>query len=114
MTSSSEREADGRVTLKTAFTVLSDPLRRRILTQISESPAGRAEFALEEVVGPREDQERIQAALHHLHLPELEQHGFVDWDRETGTFTRGPNYDEIQPVVSLLETNREDLPGTWV
>lgn len=112
MTSSPERDADGRTTLRTTFEVLSNPLRRRVLTRINE-PGDRAEVTLEAFAEPSEDRARIRSTLHHLHLPKLEQHGFVDWDRETGTITRGPNYDEIQPVVSLLETNREELPGAW-
>jgi len=37
----------------------------------------------------------------------------VEWDRETGTISRGPRFDEIEPVLELIENHPEELPPDW-
>ena len=47
------------------------------------------------------------------HLPELEKAGFIEWDRETGTISKGPRFDEIEPVLELIENHPDELPPDW-
>jgi len=51
--------------------------------------------------------------LVHTHLPKLEAAGLIDWDRETGEVTRGPNYEEIEPLLELIEDHADELPPDW-
>jgi hypothetical protein len=51
--------------------------------------------------------------LYHTHLPKLESHGVVEWDREAETVTRGPQFDDVAPTVRLLATNAGTLPGSF-
>lgn len=52
--------------------------------------------------------------LRHLHLPVLEERGFVRWDRENHRVTRGPRFEELEPFLELLRELQDDLPGRWV
>jgi hypothetical protein len=51
--------------------------------------------------------------LYHTHLPKLESHGVVEWDRENDIVTRGPAFDDVAPSVRLLATNAGALPGSF-
>ncbi|WP_435158454.1 DUF7344 domain-containing protein [Haladaptatus sp. DFWS20] len=48
-------------------------------------------------------------AMWHIHLPKLADHGFIDWDRETQRVTKGPKFDEIEPLLTVLSENQDVL-----
>lgn len=88
--------------------------RRRILLLLSEhDPRDVAEFAIDRLATDGEDVERVTTDLYHAHLPKLAAAGYVDWDRERGTIRRGPNFDDIAPLVRLVYDNRDELPYGW-
>ena len=49
------------------------------------------------------DLQRAELQLYHTDLPKLEQAGFIEWQPGSERITRGPRFDEIQPLVRLLE-----------
>lgn len=51
--------------------------------------------------------------LYHVHLPKLEAEGVIEWDRESGTVSRGPQFSAVEPTVRLLAANEHDLPGPF-
>lgn len=53
-------------------------------------------------------------SMRHVHLPKLEAHGFIDANPERHTVDKGPRFEEIRPLVELLDANRERLPPDWV
>lgn len=55
-----------------------------------------------------------RAAMEHTHLPKLEGRGFIHWDRENGFVTHGPQFGEIEPLLTVLYGNRHDLPEEWL
>lgn len=62
---------------------------------------------------PSADQslERLDMELSHVHLPKLEDSGLIEWDSEAGTVSRGPAFEEVEPVLRLLAANADRLPG---
>lgn len=52
--------------------------------------------------------------LRHFHLPELESKGFIEYDRENHRVTKGPVFDEIQPLVQLIDKHVDELPDDWL
>jgi hypothetical protein len=60
-----------------------------------------------------DDSETVKMKLIHTHLPKLADAGYIEWDRETGTISKGPNFDEIEPLLELLETHADELPADW-
>ena len=59
--------------------------------------------------GARGPPDSTAAELYHVHLPRLDDQGFVDYDRESDVVTRGERYDEIRPMLELLDANAERL-----
>ena len=102
-----------RTTLDELFEVLSKPPRRRILSALADTDSREeAEFVPEEFTsdGRRED---VLMKLHHIHLPKLDEPGFIEWSPDSKTVERGPRFDEIAPVVELLIDHRHQLPSSW-
>lgn len=48
--------------------------------------------------------------LRHHHLPKLESHGVIEWNRQTDTVTRGRAFEEIEPLLRLILNNPHKLP----
>jgi len=48
--------------------------------------------------------------MHHVHLPRLAAENFVDWDRDTGEITKGSAFEELVPLLELLD-GAESLPN---
>lgn len=61
-----------------------------------------------------EGADKASVRLHHEHLPKLDAHGFIEWDRDENEVQKGPTFDEIRPLLVLLEENREALPDDWM
>ena len=57
--------------------------------------------------------DETKAALVHNHLPKLEAAGYIEWDKESGTIEKGPEFDEIEPLLELIEQHSDELPHDW-
>ena len=94
---------------------LADVHRRRVLIYLAEAGQTPAVVQVpEDIVDTASDFERRQMELYHSHLPKLEEHGYIRWERETQTVRRGPEFDEIKPLLRLLRAHEEALPGTLI
>jgi len=40
--------------------------------------------------------------------------GLIDWDRQSGELSKGPNWNEIAPLLQLIADNRDELPDEWL
>jgi hypothetical protein len=63
--------------------------------------------------GPGDEDDVEEELLHH-HLPKLVEAGYIEWDRETGEISKGPRYDEIEPLLALIEDHADELPPGWL
>ncbi len=90
---------------------LADVRRRTLLVDLSEHNPQTVTPA----VGDTEDAafDRF-VAMRHIHLPKLEDYGFIEWDRENGEVIKGPAFDEIRPLLELLDTHRNELPADYL
>lgn len=92
---------------------LADRHRRRILFALLE--ANRQ--AIDDLAVPEDEQpdetylKHRQVHLLHNHLPHLAEADIVRWERGSGTVEKGPRFDEIRPLLELLESHRENLPA---
>jgi hypothetical protein len=101
--------------LDRALDALGHKYRRRLLVGLldhnpqDDDDAQRAETSLGDDLG-----EEVEVALIHSHLPKLEQAGYIAWDRESGEISKGPNWDEIAPLLQLLGDHADELPDDWL
>lgn len=79
------------------FRLLADEHRRDLLNALRNEKSYP-------VPTREQDAQQIKLRLFHVHLPLLEQAGIVEWNREDHTITRGPNYEEIRPMIEFLKT----------
>lgn len=94
-----------------ALDCLSNAHRRRILVRLYE---GCEAIDLSDLVRHGEsDPERLRIKITHVHLPKLEQYGYIQWERDEGEVRRGPDYDAVAPIVRVLHENRDELPDGW-
>jgi len=52
----------------------------------------------------------LEIAMTHTHLPKLEEHGFIEWERKTNAIRQGPRFEEIQPLLELMQNHADELP----
>lgn len=87
-----------------AFLALADGRRRRLCLALWHRGPEAGAVSLGEIRGLDTEHSRLE--LRHVHLPMLEENGFVGWDRERGTVERGPRFDEIVPLVEWFRERR--------
>ena len=87
--------------------------RRLLLALLNGTADGDQAVACDPLDADAVDKPR-QLSMHHLHLPKLAESGFIDADRQQGSVTKGPQFEEIRPLLELLDDNRGQLPDGWV
>ncbi|MBX0293566.1 DUF7344 domain-containing protein [Haloarcula nitratireducens] len=101
-------------TLDHLFKCLSHPTRRRILTTLAtENPSEEEEFEVSDFEIADGELERFETQLYHQHFPSLAEGGYIAWDRNTDTVTRGPNFGEVRPLIKLMNNHEDELPEDW-
>lgn len=96
--------------LGTALLLLSDPYRRRLLLWIREHNPEDAEQIPRDMTDSDTEFERMFSQMYHLHLPMLAAAGVIAWDSDQNVIRRGPEYDELRPLLNLLRDHKEELP----
>ncbi|MFB6303052.1 MAG: ArsR family transcriptional regulator [Haloferacaceae archaeon] len=91
-----------------AVNALRDRHRRLILRGLWNGRVARETDAV-----LRGDREEVRSELRETHLPMLEEAGIIEWDRETGKISKGPNFDEVEPLLELMEEHADELPPFW-
>ncbi len=43
--------------------------------------------------------------MFHVHLPKLEDYGYIEWNKETDQIIKGPQFDEIRPLLECIASN---------
>ncbi len=95
--------------------VLRNPYRRRLLVALlDENPLGAEDpKLLPDVTMTDGDDHGLHIKIRHVHLPKLADVGYVDWDQESHSVTRGPKFDEVRPLLELLRDHVDVLPDDW-
>lgn len=94
--------------------VLADIQRRNLLLALLEhNPQDDTPVV---AAHPEREADAIKrlVKMRHVHLPKLVEHGFIEWNEETHEVTKGPNFDEIRPLLELLDDHRDELPSNWL
>ncbi|WP_435159490.1 DUF7344 domain-containing protein [Haladaptatus sp. DFWS20] len=91
----------------TIFDVLSDIQRRQLLFSLLEHNP--------QVVSSQSSntEERHRILQQHVHLPKLADAGFIAFESDE-KIEKGPRFDEILPVLELLDDHNDELPGDLV
>ncbi|WP_416841392.1 hypothetical protein [Haloferax sp. DFSO52] len=107
----SSRSAKREPTASNVFDALANRRRRQLLFSLFD-----ADTDTDETIDPVEliadvaeipDSQATSIELHHVHLPQLDTLGFIEWDSETNEVGHGAAWDEIAPVLDLLQSNQD-------
>lgn len=94
---------------------LSNPYQRQLLLALLEhNPQDDNDHDPLNLLSGIEEAEVLQSELVHNHLPKLDDMGYISWNRTTNKISKGPNWDDIAPVLKLMYDNQDDLPDGWL
>ncbi|WP_435157174.1 DUF7344 domain-containing protein [Haladaptatus sp. DFWS20] len=91
--------------------VLSNAHRRRLLLALLEDNPQNDRTVLFGTSETTDDDRKRAVAMGHIHLPKLVDHGYIDWNLEKRSVTKGPQFDELKPLLVALEGMDDDIPG---
>jgi hypothetical protein len=89
---------------------LSTRHRRLILLSLKH---GGSTTETDVMIRGADDERAGEIQLVHNHLPKLDDAGYITWDRDTGNISKGPRFDEIEPLLELIENHADELPPDW-
>lgn len=93
---------------------LADIQRRKLLVALLEhNPQDDAPVVIADSNAESDAVERL-ISMQHVHLPKLVDYGFIEWNEDTHEVMKGPNFDEIRPLLELLDNHEDELPANWL
>ncbi|WP_227380705.1 DUF7344 domain-containing protein [Haladaptatus halobius] len=95
--------------LSKQLAVLSSVHRRQLLVALAQSNPQHDQTSASGASETTSDEHDQAIAMQHVHLPVLADHGFIDWEQETQTVTKGPQFDEIEPLLTAVGEHQEVL-----
>lgn len=99
----------------TALSAFSNPYRRQLLVALLEhNPQDDDDLDPLNTLSENEESTVQKMELVHNHLPKLEEMGYITWDRTTNEISKGPKWDEIGPLLNLINTHQDELPDGWL
>ena len=96
------------------FDALSKPHRRRLLVSLLEHNPQEVANVPENVHEGDRELEALQIEMYHVHLPKLEEAGFIEWKKHTHQVVKGPQFDEIRPLLEFLQIHTDESLDEWV
>ncbi|QLD85061.1 GAF domain-containing protein [Natronomonas halophila] len=85
---------------------LRKPTRRVILMALLDDTTETTIATLERKL----NHEHARMRLAHSDLPKLANAGYITWDNETETISKGPRFSEVEPLVQLLHEYNTAFP----
>jgi repressor of nif and glnA expression len=107
-----EREIPS-ISLDSQFDALRHVARRRVLFELLAATADDDLPVRMDEIERTAAERPFQVSMRHVHLPKLEENGLVDSSGSVDAVTTGPRFDEIRPLLELLDENRDRLPNDW-
>jgi len=87
--------------------------RKLLLALLAENPQDDTPAVIGDSDSETDAVERL-VEMQHVHLPKLVEYGFIEWDKEANEVIKGPKFDEIRPLLELLDDHEDELPDDWL
>jgi hypothetical protein len=108
------RLTDQSILFDDMMDALADVHRRKLLIAlVDRNPQDDLPVVVADSDSEGDAVERL-IAMQHVHLPKLEEYGLIEWNRETHEVTKGSKFEEIEPLLELLEDHEDELPPGWL
>lgn len=97
------------------FDALTNRYRRRLLVALLQhNPQADTLEVPHDTVASNEPPETLKTEFYHVHLPKLEERGFIEWDRESHRISTGSAFEEIRPLLELMDEHSDELSDGWL
>lgn len=91
------------------FDMMAARLRRQILFGLKKGWVNHET----DIVNRCSQSDHIKVQLRHVHLPKLADVDYIDWDPDTGAIQEGGRFEEIEPLLNLIDRHPDELPSGW-
>ena len=96
--------------LDDCYDALADSRRRRLLFGLlEENPQTDSPIDLDTPPDPIVTDEAARIEHRHVHLPKLDDYGFVEWTPSLNCVETGPRFEEIRPILESLADHHGQL-----
>ena len=86
--------------------------RRLLVALLHDTSGGDRTVAIDRLVADGGDG-NAELSMSHVHLPKLEAMGLVAWDRDAHTVSAGPAFEDVRPLLELLDEHDDELSAEW-
>ena len=100
---------EGRAVSSDAIDSMMDALESRTRRVILATLLDTTETSLA-TLERRVNDEKDRIMLYHIHAPKLADAGYIEWDSDTDTVSKGPKFSEVEPLVRLLKEYNAEFP----
>ena len=99
-----------------AFKAVSAEPRRQLIVSLMDSTTDTPVSLPESAMNPNvpTDSESLRAELYHCHLPLLEDLGYIEWEADPLSATRGSRFEEVVVIFEALHSISPEIPETLV
>lgn len=98
-----------------ALAALANPYRRQLLLALlAENPQADTDPDPLDLVDSPDEPDTLAVELYHTHLPRLEAMGVIEWDKEAGEISKGPDWDSVAPLLVLIDDHLDELPAGFL
>lgn len=92
------------------FDVLANKQRRQLLfALIEKSPQIDSPITPDTPDDMIETDKTDKISQQHVHLPKLDDYGFIDWTPSINSVEKGPRFEEIKSVLELLYVHQNGI-----
>ncbi len=97
--------ATTRLEFDEALELFQNPYRRRLLmTLLDHNPEDEADIP-GDLATTDDEFDQLIIEMTHTHLPKLEDMGVIDWNRDENVVTKGPDFDDLRPLLELIHNH---------
>jgi hypothetical protein len=109
------KQAERERAFDTVLDSLANSYRRQLLVALlSHSSQADDNCDPLNIVTTEAEPDVLLVELVHRHLPKLADRGYIAWDRTTNEISKGPNWNEIAPLLELIHEHQDSLPEGWL
>lgn len=92
---------------------LADPYRRELLLALIQHNPQDDDDSDPLDIHPEGADAFSQMNIFMGHLPKLAELGVIDWDQDKNQISKGPDWQEFEPLLRLIAENKDRLPEEW-
>jgi GAF domain-containing protein len=101
---------EGRAVPSEAIDSMMDVLKSRTRRVILMTLLGDTTETSIDTLERQINDENTRIRLYHLYLPKLANTGYIEWDYDADTISKGPKFSEVEPLVQLLKEYNTAFP----